>query len=334
MTKWVYNGGSWLAPQIYPLITAPIGSTDWFRPLYQHMVDIGFLLLLLFTVLGLGCAILRKDLVLLVKVPCWYGPISMFVTVLAITFVQLLEAITDGFTIYMLQGGLGDHLSTLLIRGGAILGVAVAGGVFAGPESFVVFVTVLTFIAGLALALLELAARSVAIYACLLFVPVTIVCLVWPPVMRIAKLMLEVIVGLIVLKFIVAAVLALGAAMLTANPLSMGPQGDSGFLTILMGTIVLLAGVIGGPVFLAKAIPFAEHQAVTHWAAQPRLMAGRAGLTNARALHMAYLERFGSKQTRDKLAQGGRLQLVLPQGSRVFVRSPKQLEPQGRSGRR
>src|ERR1700730_14459278 len=43
MTHWVYNGGSWLAPQIYPLLTAPIGPTDWFGPLYPHMVNISFL---------------------------------------------------------------------------------------------------------------------------------------------------------------------------------------------------------------------------------------------------------------------------------------------------
>src|SRR5207245_2466860 len=158
MTHWVYNGGSWLAPQIYPLLTAPIGPTDWFGPLYQHMVNIGFLLLLLFTVLGLGCAILRKDGWLLAKVPCWYGPISMFVTTLAITFTQLLSAIVDGFSFYMLQGGLGDHISSLLLRCGVILGAGVAGVVFAGPESFVAFLAALTVIGGFLLALLELIA--------------------------------------------------------------------------------------------------------------------------------------------------------------------------------
>ena len=39
---------------------------------------------------------------------------------------QLLETITDGFTLYMLQGGLGDNLSALLTRAGVVL--ATAGG--------------------------------------------------------------------------------------------------------------------------------------------------------------------------------------------------------------
>jgi hypothetical protein len=323
MTHWVYNGGAWLGPQIYPMLTTAIGPTDWFGPLYQHMVNIGFLLLLLFTVLGLGCAILRKDIYLLVKVPCWYGPISMFVTALAITFTQLLSAIIDGFSFYMLQGGLGDHLAALLMRCSVLLGAGVAGIVFAGPESFVVFLAALAVIGGFLLAMLELIARQVAIYACLLFIPVTIVCLVWPPVVRVARLMLEVLVGLIVLKFIIAAVLALGATMLTANPISAGPLGENGFTTIVMGAVVLLAGVIGGPVFLAKAIPFAEHQAVAHWAAQPRRLASQFGLTNTKGLHTAYLQRFGSEKTKERLAQGGRTQLVLPQGSTVYVRSPQ-----------
>jgi hypothetical protein len=203
--------------------------------------------------------------------------------------------------------------------------------VFAGPESFVVFLAALTVIGGFLLALLELIARQVAIYACLLFIPVTIVCLVWPPVTRVAKLMIEVLVGLIVLKFIIAAVLALGAVMLEANPVSMGPQGENGFVTIVMGAVVLLAGVLGGPVFLAKAIPFAEHQAVTHWSAQPRRMASKFGLTNTRELHHAYIERFGSKETKDRLAEGGRTSLILPKGSTIIIRSPKPLPSGGRT---
>jgi hypothetical protein len=319
MTKWVYNGGAWLGPKLYPLLTAPIGPTDWFGPLYQHMVNIGFLLLLLFTVLGLGSAILRRDFFLLVKVPFWYGPIAMFVTTLAITFTQLLEAITDGFTLYMLQAGMGDHLAALLTHAAAVFGTAGAGLLFAGPESFVAFLAALTIIGGFLLLLLELIARQVAMYACLLFIPVTIVCLVWPPVVSIAKLMLEVLVGLITLKFVVAAVLALGATMLSASPAAMGPLGDAGFVTIVMGAVVLLAAVVGGPVFLAKAIPFAEHQAVTHWSAPPRQMAARMGLTSTRSMHEALLRRVGSQETKNRLAQGGRTSLILPQGSTVVV---------------
>ena len=47
-----------------------------------------------------------------------------------------------------------------------------------------------------------------------------------------------------------------------------------------------------------------------------------------------YLERFGSKETREKLAAAKRTQLILPQGSTVFVRSPKPVQGQGRAGSR
>ncbi|MDQ6791214.1 MAG: hypothetical protein M3075_11280 [Candidatus Dormibacteraeota bacterium] len=335
LTKWVYNGGAWLGPQIYPMLTNAAGPTDWFGPLYQHMVNIGFLLLLLFTVLGLGCAILRKDGWLLIKVPCWYGPTSMFITVLAITFTQLLERIVDGFSLYMLQAGFGDQFAALLTHCVALFAAGGAGVAFLGPESFVVFLAGMALLGGLLLTLLELVARQVAIYACLLFIPVTIVCLVWPPVTRIAKLMLEVLVGLIVLKWIIAAVFALGGVMLEANPISMGPQGDPGFVTIVAGAVVLLSGVVGGPLFLAKALPFAEQQAIAHWSAQPKRMASRVGLTNTKAMHTALLQKVGSRETKAKLAQGGRTSLVLPQGSTVFVRSPKQGQPtNGRAGGR
>jgi hypothetical protein len=114
----------------------------------------------------------------------------------------------------------------------------------------------------------------------------------------------------------------------------MGPQGDPGFVTILMGLVVIAAAVLGGPAFLVKAIPFAEHQAVMHWTQQPRRAAGMVGLTNTRQLHEAALARLGKRETRERLAAARRLNLALPEGSLVLVRVPPvrggQAAPAGR----
>jgi hypothetical protein len=99
-----------------------------------------------------------------------------------------------------------------------------------------------------------------------------------------------------------------------------------------MGAVVILAGVLGGPLFLAKAIPFAEHQAVAHWSAQPRRLASRVGLATPRGMHQELLSRFGSKDTREKLAEARRMpKIPVPAGSTVIIRLPK---PQPSGGRR
>ncbi len=329
MTKWAYNGGSWLAPQIYPMLTSAAGKTDWFTPLYQHMENIGFLLMLLFFVLGIATAVIRKDGWLLVKVPVVYAPLSIGVTVLAIVLVQELERVTDGFTAYMLQAGLGDNLNALLVHGGVVLAAGGAGVLFGGPESFIAFLAGLAIVGGLLIAAFELIARQVAIYACLLFIPVTIVTIIWPRAARLAVLMIEVIVGLILLKWIVAAVLALGAAMLAANPVSMGPQGDPGFITIVMGAVVVLGAVIGGPLFLAKALPFVEHQAVAHWSQPPRQV--MRAVSSPRQMHQALLSKFGRGEEAQTLRLAGKgvrtngsvVVLPLQSGSAIYVRPPR-----------
>jgi hypothetical protein len=326
----VAAGASWFLPQLFPMLTAPAGDSNWFLELYRRMENIGALLLLLFLVLGLATALIQRDLVLLLKVPFLYLPIAIGVTIAAIQLTQLLMAVVDGFTVYMLQG-IGDDLGAALSHASAVLAAAAAGTALTGSmEAAVLLVAGTILLAALGI-VLELLARTAAIYVCLAFVPVTVACLLWPKLAQLPKLLVEVLVGLILLKWVVAVVLALAVKAFEANPFTMGPQGDPGFITIVMGAVMLVIAAVGSPLTLIKAIPFVEGQVVGHWSGQARRMVVGA----------AAMRRIDPKRLQDAVkapaSAAGRISLpvkgsqgqqqprimVLPKGAQIFVRSPR-----------
>jgi hypothetical protein len=337
----VYAGAGWFLPQVFPMLMAPAGDSNWFLELYRRMENIGALLLLLFLVLGLITALIQRDLMLMLKVPFLYLPVAIGVTIVAIQLTQLLMAVVDGWTLYMLQG-IGDdaaaglaHAAVVLTAAGAgaAAGTALAGQGMAG--GLAVAVAILLAAIGI---LLELLARTAAIYVCLAFVPVTVACLLWPKLAHLPKLLVEVLVGLILLKWVVAVGLALAAKALEANPFTMGPQGDPGFVTIVMAA-AMLAFAAASPITLVKVIPWVEGQVVGHWGSQMRRM----------VVATAVMRRIDPKRLQDaaekakaaggratlpvKSAQGQPRIMVLPRGSQIFVRSPRPAPAAGSTGR-
>jgi hypothetical protein len=330
----VYAGASWFLPQLFPMLTTPAGDSNWFLELYRRMENIGALLLLLFLVLGLITALIQRDLGLMLKVPFLYLPVAIGVTIIAIQLTQVLMAIVDGFTIYMLQG-VGDDLAAALSHGAAVLAAAAAGTALTGQIQAVgLLVAGTALLAGLGIAL-ELLARTAAIYVCLAFMPVTVACLLWPKLASLPKLLVEVLIGLILLKWVVAVVLVLAVKALEANPFTMGPQGDPGFLTILMGAVMLVIAAVGSPLTLIRVIPWVEGQVVGHWSGQMRRAVVSAAVyrrIDPKRLQEAAKGNAGSLPVKSQ--QGAPSILALPPGSQVFVRSPRPAQAAGSGGRR
>jgi hypothetical protein len=323
------------------MLTAPVGDSNWFLELYRRMENIGALLLLLFLVLGLITALIQRDLMLMLKVPFLYLPVAIGVTIIAIQLTQTLMAVVDGFTIYMLQG-IGDDAAGALSHAAVVLAAAgagtTAGAVLSGQGIAVgVAVAVAILLAAIGI-MLELLARTAAIYVCLAFVPVTVACLLWPKLAHLPKLLAEILVGLILLKWVVAVGLALAAKALAANPFSMGPQGDPGFVTVVMGA-TMLAFAAASPITLVKIIPWVEGQVVGHWSGQMRRMVVTTAIVrriDPRRLQDAAEKAKGAAGRITlpvKSSQGPPRIIVLPRGSQVFVRSPRPAPAGGNSGR-
>jgi hypothetical protein len=334
----VYAGAGWFAPQLYPMLTTSTpGDSSWFMELYRRMENIGALLLLLFLVLGVVTALIQRDAVLMLKVPFLYLPIAIGVTVLAIQLTQTLMAIVDGFTVYMLQG-VGDDLSAMLTHAAAILLAGAAGAALGGQMTAVALLAAGVLLLGLLGIAIELLARTAAIYVCLAFMPVTAACLLWPKLAHLPKLLAEVLVGLILLKWVVAVVLVLGAKALSANPFTMGPQGDPGFVSIVMGAVIVVIA-LASPLALVRIIPFVEGQALGNWSGQARGLATRAASRIGPRFTQggAALQRgAGAARARLPVAsrEGTPRILMLPRGSSVFVRSPRPAPAPVAGGRR
>lgn len=319
----VFAGGAWFTPQLYPMLSASVGGdANWFQELYRRMENIGALLLLLFLVAGVITALIERNPMLMLKVPFLYLPLAIGATVLAIQLTQTLMAVVDGFTLYMLQG-LGDDLSGLLTHLGAVLAAAAAGTALSGQGLAVFAIVVSALVFGLIGIMLELLARTAAIYVCLAFLPVTVACLLWPKLAHLPRLLAEILVGLVLLKWVVAVVLVLGAKAFAANPFTMGPQGDPGFVSIVMGAAMVLIAVTS-PLALVKVIPWVEGRVVGSWSGRVRATAAAATRIHP-AFYQAALGRGAAERLRLPVKSGSGQPgvMVLPAGSRVFVRSPR-----------
>lgn len=264
LSAWVEEGAAHIMSQVPSLITARSGGgTDWFAPYYQRMVNIEIVLLGLFLVLALIQGFLSNDPWMMVEAALIRVPVAIWVTAVATGLTGMLMSIVDDFSRYM-AGGLSNNLSGLITHvTEAALAAAggVAAGVATGGGAFVVFLALLVVAVAGALLALEFVLREAAIYIVLLFVPLVAAARVWPMAEHVFRRLIELLVGLILLKLVVVSILVLGAAAFAASPFDAGAlPGDPQLVHILMGAVILVVAVLS-PLALASLIPLGEHAA-------------------------------------------------------------------------
>ena len=103
---------------------------------------------------------------------------------------------------------------------------------------------------------LELLVRSAAVTAAVFFLPMILAGLVWPAAMRWTKRLIEILVALILSKFVIVAVISLATAAL-ADP------GGGGFGTV-MGAAALMLMAAFSPFAIMKLVPMVEGSAIDH----------------------------------------------------------------------
>jgi hypothetical protein len=96
--------------------------------------------------------------------------------------------------------------------------------------------------------------RAAAIYVAVFFMPLALACYVWPATAAIAKRSVELLVALILSKFVIVATLTLGVAALRG-----GPSADT---AIVGAAILLIAGF--APFCLLRLAPVVEVGAIAH----------------------------------------------------------------------
>jgi hypothetical protein len=176
----------------------------------------------------------------------------------AIAATGLLVAITDDISAAVVSG-LGTKQSDNLLQA---VGDAYKNALdqTSGIPLFGVFLGALILAIGAFVLWLELIIRDAAIYVCVFFLPLTFVAMIWPTASRWARRLVELLVAIVLSKFVIVAILALASAALTNTSLV---QGDGNTFERMIAGAALLVLAAWSPFALLRVIPMMEAAAAT-----------------------------------------------------------------------
>jgi len=244
---WVIGGASFALRETARLMastTNPDLASTWFSSAYWRMAAIAALLTLPFLFAAAVQALMRSDLALLARAALGYLPLSMLAVGIAAPVTTLLLASSDGMSaaISSAAGNSGGHF---LERAGLQL----AGLAAISRSPFIAFLVGLFTAAGTLTLWFELLMRDAAVYVIVLMLPVLFAALVWPARRVWAIRATELLVALILSKFAIVAVLALGGAALS--------HGAGGLAGLLAGLVLVMLGAFA-PWALLRLLPLHE----------------------------------------------------------------------------
>jgi hypothetical protein len=244
---WVLNGTRAALQEVAGLIgeaTSPNLTGSWFSSTYWRVASLAALLTVPFVFAAMIQALLRSDLALVGKVAFAYLPVSLLTVSLAAPVTMLLLAATDQMC---------TAVSSVALEGGARFldktALAAAGlSTVDGSPFFAVMIGLFTVAAALMLAL-ELLIREAAVYVVVLMLPLAFAAFVWPARRIWAIRLVELLISLILSKFVIVAVLSLAGSAFDSNG-----GGVSQLLTAM--ALVLLSTF--APWALLRILPFTE----------------------------------------------------------------------------
>jgi type IV secretion system protein TrbL len=288
----VAGGAQWLAQPLGKVIEANTATTgSWFDPLYQVMLQmmapLALIFLLLRVALGIVMAWRGGDASFLAESP-WAVAVAFIVAGSAIAVTRLALEVTDGMCALVLQAT-GSNMAGLLSHLAAAFGAAVAGGVAAQADSVVVLMAALAVVLAILGLLFELLLREAAMYLCVLFVPLLAVARIWPPAAHLLRRLIEVLVAVVLSKFIIVTVLVMGALAFASGPLQQGDLGDPGTATILFGAACVVVAVIA-PFAFFRLLPAVEASAIEAFSRHGRGVAEQA-VYKTKDLHAGVMSR-------------------------------------------
>jgi hypothetical protein len=245
---WVIGGASFAlreTAKVLSATTSPRLTSTWFSSAYWRMAAIAALLTLPFLCAAAIQAIVRSDLALLGRAALGYLPLSMLAVAIAAPLTTLLLAASDQMSsvVSAASGNTGGHFLESA-------GLTIAGLAASVRSPFFGFLVGLFTVAGTLTLWLELLIREAAVYVIVLMLPVVFSALVWPARRVWAIRATELLVALILSKFAIVAVLALGGAALEHGL-------GSGVAGLLAGLVLVLLGAFA-PWALLRLLPLHE----------------------------------------------------------------------------
>jgi hypothetical protein len=239
VTQWVVDTAVWLLNQLVGVIfstSSPSLSADWFHAHYADMVAVGWVTAPIFLLLGVLQALIRADLGMFGRILAQLTLVAVLSTG-AVAFAAILIGVVDQLSDFVSRNSVSDLHNFLTVVMASSFTTAAAGpnppAESTIPLFFLFLAGVLTVLGGL-LIWLELLARTLVIYAALLFFPVLLAAALWPRLSGMVQALGEVIVAVIVSKFVIVVIVAAGAAAVTAT------GGSNAGPSLLVGAGLLL----------------------------------------------------------------------------------------------
>jgi hypothetical protein len=258
--------------------TAPNLDSTWFSSTYWRVAALAAMLTVPFLCAAALQALARSDMALLTRSVFGYLPLSLIGVSLAAPLTMLLLAATDQMSAAVSATG---------IDGGArfLDQAATAAADMAGASDglfFAVLIGLFAIMAALALAV-ELLVRDAAVYVVVLMLPLAFAAMVWPARRVWATRLVELLVSLILSKFVIVAVLSLAGSALASG----GNQ-----LSTLLTAMALVVFATFAPWALMRILPFTEVAAsaagmMRHELPQVTATAGRLGANSIGGAELA-----------------------------------------------
>jgi hypothetical protein len=254
--QWVSIAASWLLELVGGALTRTTNvglGTTWFQQHQAVMAALAAVVVLPMLFAGAIQAVAQQSTAMLTNSFLVKLPLALLVSGLAVEVVRLALSVTD--QLCSVVGSEGSYGAThVLVPIGTVVS---ALGAQPGVPSFVLFVIGLVAVFAALLLWIELVVRSAAIAAAVLFVPLALAGLVWPAVSSSWRRLAHVIGALVLSKFVIVAILSLGAGALGGS-LSTRGGGVPAALTGL--ALVILAAF--SPFTLLKMVPLVDAGAI------------------------------------------------------------------------
>jgi hypothetical protein len=249
---WVIGGAKFVLHELGHYLgetTTPRLGTSWFSATYWRMAAIGALLTLPFLFAAAIQALVRSDLTLLLRSALGYLPLAALVVAVAAPVTMLLLSGSDELS-SLVSSASGQAGSNAFGLGSAFVGSL---SVFSQSLFFACFFGLLTVLGATAL-WIELVMREAAVYVVVLMLPLAFAALVWPARRGWAIRAVELLMALILSKFVIVAVLSLGGA-------AMDQLGHS-IATPLVGLVLVMMGAFV-PWAMLRLVPLTELASAT-----------------------------------------------------------------------
>ena len=270
IVAWVLGGAHFALHETAHVISAsttPQLTTAWFSSTYKHVAEIATLLTLPFLFAAAVQALIRSDLPMLARAGFGYLPLAMLAVGIATPLTVLLLKVSDQASAFIARAAGNDATSFLTTAGGILGSLSL---VVRSP--FVAFLVGFFMAVGALVLWVELLVREVAVYVIVLMLPLVFAAFVWPARRMWAIRAVEILVALILAKFVIVAVLALGAGALHHSV-------GSGSLVTLIGGVAVVTIAAFSPWALVKVIPLGELATAAAGPLRGELRGGwRAGL--------------------------------------------------------